>query len=107
MKKWFIIAVCLGGLYYYATHTEGGSEQFAQFSAWFEQWTGQKVTNLNVGDNKTTVYKIQNPDGTWTYSNEKPKAADGVVEHSVITQEYRTDSNVLPSLSNTESNAKE
>jgi len=98
MKKWFIIAVICGGLYYYAAHTEDGKKQFKQIANWFEEWTGQKVTSVSSGGDNTTIYKIQNPDGTWIYSNEKPADSSKVIE-----QEYRTDTNVLPSLTKDES----
>lgn len=93
MKKWIVIAAVIGGLYYYAAHTEGGKNHANQLARWIDQLTGQKITGIGDNDTKTTIYKIQNPDGTWSYSNEKP--ADN---SKVIEQEYRSDTNVLPPL---------
>jgi hypothetical protein len=95
MKKWIIVAALFGALYYYAGHTESGKKQFQQFVNHFEQWTGQDVTGLGPAnsENQTTIYKIQNPDGSWTYSNEKPQD-DTLAEK----QQYRADTNVLPSI---------
>ena len=92
MKKWFIIAVLCGGLYSYLAHTESGKKHYIQLTDWLQQRTGQKVPDFYKGDDITTIYKIHNPDGTWTYSNEKPKDSAKVVE-----QKYRSDTNVLPS----------
>ncbi len=91
MKKWFVIAIVCGGLYYYVAHTESGKKQYKQLTHWFQQYTGQKVSDITSIDDKTTIYKIQNPDGSWTFSNEKPKDTTKVIE-----QEYRSDTNVLP-----------
>jgi hypothetical protein len=95
MKKWLVIAALCGGLYIYLAHTESGKKHYIQLTEWLQQRIGQKVPDFTQGDDKTTIYKIQNPDGTWTYSNEKPKDSTKAVE-----QEYRSDTNVLPSPAN-------
>ncbi|MCG6971128.1 MAG: hypothetical protein LJE85_15270 [Gammaproteobacteria bacterium] len=96
MKRWFLIALVLGALYYYAGYTQPGKKQFHRVAIWFEQWTGQKIGHIGAVDSagETTVYKIQNPDGSWTFSNEKPKDGSRAVE-----QRYRSDANVVPSVS--------
>ena len=99
MKKWIIIAAVIGGLYYYAAHTDGGQKQFNQLANWFEQRTGQEIPSIDASKDKTTIYKIQNPDGTWSYSNEKPAN-----DSKVIEQEYRSDTNVLPALPESKAN---
>lgn len=97
MKKWFILAIVFGAVYYYAGHTESGKQQFQQLADRFDQWTGRSTSSGSSpvhSDNKTTVYKIQNPDGSWTYSNQKPQDDSPVIE-----QQYNSDTNVLPSIS--------
>jgi hypothetical protein len=96
MKKWLILAIAFGAVYYYAGHTESGKQQFQQLANRFDQWTGRKITGSGMenSDSKTTVYKIQNPDGSWTYSNQKPQDGSPVIE-----QQYNSDTNVLPSMS--------
>ncbi|WP_455209953.1 hypothetical protein [Kaarinaea lacus] len=98
MKKWIIIAVIFGGLYYYAVHTNDGKKQFNRLSNGFSQWTERNAASIGDNSGKTTIYKIQNPDGTWTYSNEKPADTSQVSE-----EKYRSDTNVLPSLSKDDS----
>jgi hypothetical protein len=102
MKKWFVIAILCGGLYYYVTYTESGKKQYNQLADWFQQRIAQKVPDFTAGDDTTTIYKIQNPDGTWIYSNKKPEDASGVIE-----QEYRSDTNILPSPADNAANPKE
>ena len=102
MKKWFVMAVVCGGLYYYAAHTDSGKQQYVQIAKWLQQRTGQTVSDITSGDSKTTVYKIQNPDGSWTYSNVKPKDSTEIIE-----QEYRSDTNVLPPPSANPANSKD
>jgi hypothetical protein len=64
------------------------------FSAEVQNW-------LNTTDNagrdpdaeETTVYKVQNPDGTWTYTNQKPAN-----RAPAQTRVYRSDTNVVPAV---------
>lgn len=88
MKKWFFIAILSGGLYFYATETRTGKNQWERLCGWFSQST-EKLTA-----SEATIYKIQNPDGTWTFSNEKPQTGT-----TAIKQNYRTDTNVMPPVS--------
>ncbi len=87
MKKWFFIAILSGGLYFYATQTSTGKNRWERLSGWFSQST-EKLTA-----SEEAIYKVQNPDGTWTFSNEKPQSGT-----TAIKQKYRTDTNVMPSV---------
>ena len=49
--------------------------------------------------NESVVYKRKDAEGNWYYTNEPPKAGE-----ESETLRYRTDSNVLPPLSNDKSN---
>ena len=90
MKKWFVIAIVAGGLYYFATHTDTGQIQWQRLSKAFRHWAPLSGT---TSDGKTTVYKIENPDGSWTYSNQKPQD-----DSSAVQQHYHSDTNVVPAL---------
>jgi len=90
MKKWFVIAIVAGGLYYFATHTDTGKTQWRRLSEAFSQGVPLSGT---TSDGETTVYKIQNPDGSWTFSNQKPQD-----DSKAVQQHYRSDTNVVPSL---------
>lgn len=92
MKKLFVVVIVLGGLYYYGAHTEPGKQQYRKLSHWVTGTVDETVRKTS--NESTTVYKVQNPDGSWSYTNEKPNKPDQVVEE----KQYQSNTNVLPSV---------
>lgn len=95
MKKLFILAIILGGLYYFGAHTAPGKQQYRKLSNWVSDKVDETVSKTSIGDESTTVYKVQNPDGSWSFTNEKPVNPNQVVEE----KQYQNNTNVLPSVS--------
>lgn len=89
MKKWFVIAILAGAVYFFAVHTDTGRHQWKLLTQHFDQLTEKAATATTTSETK--VYKIQNPDGSWSFSNQKPQDDNNVTE-----QTYRSDTNVMP-----------
>jgi hypothetical protein len=87
LTKTLVIATLVIGGAYVAYQKDYLQLQSTTDSA--RAWLSGKTQSLT--DKETEVFKIQNPDGSWTFTNKKPEGQD-----NVEVQTYRNDANVLP-----------